>query len=142
MIRLVYDPETSEADLGRADDGGIEEGHELETAVLISLFTDRRVSETEVPPGTSRAGWWGDAYADEEGDEIGSRLWLLRRGLDVPDAPVRAAEYSREALRWLVDDGVASEVDATARRLRTGVLVIEPVIHLTNGAVVRYEVEV
>ncbi|MEQ9073339.1 MAG: phage GP46 family protein [Sandaracinaceae bacterium] len=142
MIRLVYDVETSEADLGRADDGGIEEGHELETAVLISLFTDRRVSETEVPAGTSRAGWWGDAYADEEGDEIGSRLWLLRRGLDVPDAPVRAAEYAREALRWLVDDGLATEVEASARRLRSGVLVIEPVITLTSGTVVRYEVEV
>lgn len=142
MIRLVYDPETFEADLGRADDGGVEEGRELETAVLISLLTDRRVSESEVPEGQSRAGWWGDAYADEEGDEIGSRLWLLERGTDVPDAPVRAAAYAREALRWLVDDGLATDVDATARRLRPGVLLIEPVIHLLDGTIVRYEVEV
>lgn len=146
MIRLIYDAELGEADLGAADDGGIEEGHELETAVLISLFTDRRVTLEELPSdrddGMDRGGWWGDAYAEEEGDEIGSRLWLLEHGIDTPDAPVRAAAYAREALAWMVEDGLARSVDATATRNGAGRIDLVPVITLTDGTVQRYPFEV
>ena len=52
----------------------------LQTAVLVSLFSDRRVREDELQPGVStRRGWWGDRLSDDN-DEIGSRLWLLRQG--------------------------------------------------------------
>lgn len=147
MIRLIYDFDLAEADLGAAEDGGVEEGHELETAVLVSLFTDRRVDESELPPGVSgsqvdRAGWWGDAYAEEEGDEIGSRLWLLEHGIDLPDAPVRARSYTLEALEWMVTDGVARSVEATATRVRPGHIEIRPTITLTDGTVLRYGFEV
>ena len=51
----------------------------LDTAILISLFTDARVREDELPPGhTWRRGWWGDDVEDEP-DITGSKLWLLRR---------------------------------------------------------------
>ena len=50
------------------------------TAVLISLFTDKRVELAELPAGeTDRRGWVGDLLSDIEGDEIGSKLWLLER---------------------------------------------------------------
>lgn len=145
MIRLVYDTELGEADLGAADDGGIEEGHELETAVLISLFTDRRVTAEELPAGgdaMDRGGWWGDAYAEEEGDEIGSRLWLIEQGIDLPDTPVRARAYAIEALEWMVEDGLALAVDATAVRNGAGRIDLVPVITLTDGTVKRYPLEV
>ena len=59
------------ADL-QAEDG-------LDTAILVSLFTDARVREDELPPGhTWRRGWWGDGV-DDEPDTTGSKLWVLRR---------------------------------------------------------------
>ena len=67
-----------------ADDG-------LETAVLLSLFSDRRAREEEIPPGqTWRRGWWGDLLADDQ-DQIGSKLWLLEREKQSPTVLVRAA---------------------------------------------------
>lgn len=84
----------------------------LETAVILSLFTDRRAEDDDVlPDGTDdRRGWWGDAYPDIDGDRIGSRLWLLHREKDAQRAVNRAREYADEALRWLIDDGIARQV--------------------------------
>ena len=51
----------------------------LQTAVLVSLFTDRVASPDFVPPAGSpqdRRGWWGDTYRRRP---IGSRLWQLYR---------------------------------------------------------------
>lgn len=91
-----------------ADDG-------LETAIVLSLFTDRFAEADEVPSGAaSRRGWWGDSYGDLPGDRIGSRLWLLAREKAVPEVLRRAEAYASEALQWLIDDGIASAVSVVA----------------------------
>jgi phage gp46-like protein len=83
----------------------------LESAVVMSLFTDRLA---EGDSGGPRRGWWGDTYADVPGDQIGSRLWLLAREKQLPAVLVRVEDYATEALQWLIDDGVAAAVDAQA----------------------------
>lgn len=95
----------------------------LETAVVLSLFTDRQADagDTSVQP-TARRGWWGDAYPDVQGDRIGSRLWQLAREKQTPAVLARAELYATEALQWLVDDGVASGVAVVGEWVRTGVL--------------------
>ncbi len=57
----------------------------LETAVIISLFTDRRAGENDELPATEtdRRGWWGNTLQDAD-DEIGSKLWLLCREKQLP----------------------------------------------------------
>lgn len=83
----------------------------LETAISLSLFTDSRIAEEELPIGeTERRGWWGDDIADTQGDQIGSKLWLLERMKATPLTRAKAEEYARSALKWLVDDGVAVSV--------------------------------
>ena len=93
----------------------------LETAVLISLFTDRRANIDDPLPdsnNTSRRGWWGDLASPEvEGDQIGSRLWLLEREKTLESVLTRAKQYTIEALQWLIDDGVAEKVDVSTERL-------------------------
>lgn len=92
-----------------ADDG-------LETAVILSLFTDARALDDDVlPPGqTDRRGWWGDAWPAAEGDRFGSRLWLLRSSKQLQQSLNLAQEYAEEALAWLIKDGVASLVEVDA----------------------------
>ena len=91
------------ADL-QADDG-------LETAIILSLFTDARVREDELPSGhTWRRGWWGDAV-DDEPDTTGSKLWTLRRSKATQEDLVKARAYIREALRWMIRDGAAIGFD-------------------------------
>lgn len=88
----------------------------LPRAVLISLFTWRRANADDDLPGNNRYGWWGDTYPQNNNDLIGSRLWLLGRSKLLPQTVLRAKEYAEEALSWLVDDGVAAQVQVTAER--------------------------
>lgn len=81
----------------------------LETAVAISLFTDAR-DENPDDPG-DRRGWWGDTF-----EEFGSRLWLLTREKTTPEVLDRAERYARQALQWLLDDGIASACTISAER--------------------------
>ena len=85
-----------------------EEG--LETAVLISLFTDRRANEDDelINAGEYR-GWWGDLLSED--DQIGSRLWLIKGQKATQSNVILAKEYIQEALQWMLDDGVVAKID-------------------------------
>lgn len=102
----------------------------LETAVIISLFTDLRAGENDELPATEtdRRGWWGNTLQDDD-DHIGSKLWLLRREKQLASVVVRAEEYARTALRWMSRDGVAKRVEVTGSIPRTGWLLLDIKIH-------------
>jgi len=102
----------------------------LQTAVILSLFCDRRAEADDVLPDASgdRRGWWADAWPDVAGDLWGSRGWLLERAKELPEVERRAEAYAEQALAWLIADGVASAVRASAQRLRRGVLALRIVI--------------
>ena len=132
-----------DADLGAADlvidgaDLAADDG--LATAVILSLFTDRRVAEDELPPfETARRGWWGDSLA-EDGDEIGSKLWLLAREKRTPAVLVRAEEYAGEALAWLADDDLARAVSVSAAWTGGGWLCLSVAVDLGEGSAREYQ---
>lgn len=112
----------------------------LETAVLISLFSDRLAGQDDALPDNSshRRGWWGDSFADIDGDLIGSRLWLLSREKQLAATLQRAREYAREALRWLVDDGIARSVDVDAEFPQQGQLALAVTINRAVTGPVRF----
>lgn len=89
----------------------------LQTAVTISLFTDRRVSAEELPQGeTDRRGHWGDVLNDDN-DKIGSKLWTLEREKITPQLLEDFKTYCDEALQWFVDDEIAQSVTVTVERI-------------------------
>ncbi|CAI1575091.1 Phage protein GP46 [Serratia proteamaculans] len=103
-ISSFWDVERLAADW-REGRGDLMNGDDLQTSIIISLFTDRAARDDDDIESDDRRGWWGDA--DEEND-IGSRLWLLRRQKLTQSVAQKAEDYSREALQWLVTDGVVS----------------------------------
>lgn len=119
----------------------------LTTAVILSVFTDRRAHADDVLPGAAqgsgqsanRRGSWHDNVLPITGDLEGARLWLLSRNKRTPDVLARAREYAEEALAWLVDDGIAARVVATAdwHPVRTDWLVLRVSIDRAVGG--RYE---
>lgn len=119
-----------------ADDG-------LETAVILSLFTDARASDDDpLPFGESdRRGWWADAFPSVDRDRIGSRLWLLRREKQTQDTLNRAREYAEEALAWLIADGVARSVEVESFIVRNGVLGLSVVIQRPDASIARFRYE-
>ena len=113
----------------------------LETAVIISLFTDRRASPEQIPvelPQDDQRGYWGDVRPAVEGDETGSLLWLLAREKQLPATLARAQQYAAEALRWMVDDLIATGVDVVAEFVAQGWMTLAIDIYRPNGSPVRY----
>ncbi len=96
--------------------GGLDASQQLATAVIISLFTDKRAPDGWRPDVIDRRGWWGDAVASEgeEPEEIGSHLWLLRNEVATEQVAERARLYAIEALAWMLRDQVAASVTVTA----------------------------
>ncbi|RJX19022.1 MAG: hypothetical protein C4575_09340 [Desulforudis sp.] len=118
----------------------------LTTAVIVSLFTDRRAEDDDVLPDSAngdKRGWWGDLVSPEvEGDRIGSRLWLLEREKTTPETLIRAREYIEQALEWLVDDGVAAKVEIEVERtgaVETPILAFRARIFRSDGTVTAYK---
>lgn len=125
---------------GRGDwsvtQGALTSGNDLHTAVLISLFTDRRAAPSDViPDGTSdRRGWWADIDTNGNLDEWGSRLWLLDRSKSPTQAVLnQAVGYCKEALQWLLDDGVAANIDVIAAWNAPNYLAIQVTIFKVDG---------
>lgn len=114
-LALVWKDEAFAADLALDGQDLLNEGG-LRTAVILSLFTDRRArADDDLPEaGADRRGWWADALAEGEDGPIGSRLWLLEREKQLPSVVARAREYAEEALAWLVRDRIASAVAVEA----------------------------
>lgn len=115
-IALAFDPLNLTADLtivgGRlATDAG------LTTAVLVSIFTDRRAEADDpldpLADDGDRRGWVGDLL-EEPGDRWGSRLWLLARAKLTEETRLLVEQYVAESLSWAIDKGVADRVDVKA----------------------------
>lgn len=121
-------------DLAR-DDG-------LESAVLVSLFTDRRADPEQLRAGddaTDLRGWWGDFNPDVVGDQSGSLLWLLQREKQTRETLARARQYAEQALAWMVQDRVARRVTVTTEYGGPGVMRIGVEIDRPDSTRVRYQ---
>lgn len=122
-----------QADLG-LDGAALATDDGLQTAIIVSLFTDARARDDDpLPAPEDRAGWWGDAVAPIAADRIGSRLWLLRREKRLASVVARAREYAAEALAWLTEDGVAEKVEVFAEAVGDQTLAIEVFITRPGG---------
>lgn len=114
-VAIIWNPQLGMADmLIAANDLSTDSG--FETAVLLSLFTDRHADDGDDLPdgGNDLRGWWADAVPVIDGDLMGSRLWLLDRSKQMPATLQRAEKYALEALQWFLDDGVAASVVVAA----------------------------
>jgi phage gp46-like protein len=107
-------------------------GTDLVTAVLISLFTDRAAHPDDVIPDGSQdpRGFWND----DPQYLIGSRLWLLDRAKKTDATLSLAQGYIEEALQWLKDDGVASDIELTLTWSRRGTLSAQIVVYAPESA--------
>lgn len=139
--RLIrFDPHTLTGDLVLdGDSGTIVTTDGLDTAVTISLFTDKRARDDDELPDNSgdRRGWCLTARqreVDSEAEEIGSWLWLLGREKQIPSVVARAKGYAEDALAWMVRRKVAAKVTVTAEIARPGMLGLLVEIVRRDGA--------
>jgi len=107
----------------------------LETAVLISLFTDRYLAESELPDGAdSQRGWWGDEFLPITGDKIGSKIWAFSRAKINGETASALQVRAKQALNWMIQDGVASKIDVSTQVLATTINIIIKISRPANGS--------
>jgi len=124
MADVLINVTESGADLLAAS-GDLQLDLGLETAVLSSLYTDRRALDSdEIPVLGDPRGYWGDTPTDR----WGSRLWLLDRSKRIQDTLTLAQQYAQEALAWLLSDGIAAMVSVGAEWGPSGELQISVTI--------------
>lgn len=116
----------------------------LQTAVILSLFTDARAGQDDALPfnQTDRRGWVGDEFMGADADVWGSRLWLLYSSKSNADVLEMAAFYAREALGWMVRAGIAASASATAMWVgeRSDRLAVRPMIYKPGQLAPVYDV--
>jgi phage gp46-like protein len=110
-LKLKYYPESGFYDLD-LEEGDIKREDGIKTSVLISILTDRIIlEESEQPNGPEdRRGFWGDDLQKVKNDFIGSKAWASFRNKKTPSNVNTLKERLEDCLKWLVLDGVASEV--------------------------------
>lgn len=115
------------------ENGQLREDRGLETAIIQSLFTDRRAKpDDQLPHGHSdRRGWFGNRFILER-DQVGSRLWLLSREKQTKEVVNRAREYIKESTNWLVEQGIATQVDIHVEIIGQGTLGFRLTVHKPN----------
>lgn len=145
LPQRVFDQREGDIDLSLINGAGgltvissdLERDPSFETAILISLLTDKRAREYDIlpdPHGSPR-GWWADAV---QRDEIGSKLWLLERSKLDARATERAEHYVLDALSWMIEDGVAIKIETKASILSKDALGISISIYRTTDLVSKY----
>lgn len=135
-MRMQWDASRRSFDLVRTPEGGLDASDPLGGAVIASLFTDLTADPADMTPdlGNDRRGWWADAGRFGI-DRMGSLIWLEHRNKLTDPVRRRVEEKAAAALDWLIDDGIASEVEVVAsfpRELRDGLL-LEVVVTQPNG---------
>lgn len=111
----------------------------LDSAIFVSLFSDRRARADEVPDPLRRRGWIGDLVAEVPGDLHGSGLWFFEQSRTTAEVAVSLRIEAQAALEWMIDEGLASSVaagvvyDPAARRMSLSVELSEPL----GGSVIR-----
>ena len=96
----------------------------IETAILVSLFTDRRADKNDELPSdvTDLRGWWGDLSQGDKGYHIGSLLWLHGREKVTPRAIALVQERVEAALAWFIELGLAMRVDVLVEVIRNSIV--------------------
>lgn len=127
MLKLGWNNETGTSDFQVvAETGALAEDEGLDTVVLLSLFTDAEATAAEIAAAglDEQRGWWGDSETlrDAGAPRLGSKLWLLARHPLTLATQRRAEGYARDALAWLIDQGLAARITVTTTRPRPDML--------------------
>lgn len=107
----------------------------FDTAIFVSLLSDRRANESEVLRPENRRGWIGNE--DTPDFEQGSKIWLFEQSRLTTNVLNDISSAAKDSLEWLVQDGFAKSIDSViATRTLTGVT-LEVVIRRPNSEVDR-----
>ena len=100
-------------DFDFASNGDFETTAGLDTALLMSIYVDKRAEASEIPAPQMRRGWWGNLVGSYINYQIGSKLWLLMQARRNNVTLNLAKTYAFDCLQWLTEDQLATRINVT-----------------------------
>lgn len=140
LQQLDFPAYAVELDWLLSDRNLIEDGYDLQSAVIVALGTDMLApvdEELPDPNTTDRRGWWGDMDADViwGGWPVGCLLWLLVRqkitgvGARQGSTVAKADGWTRDAMQPFTQRRIASRIDVEADQTRIDRIDVSVVIY-------------
>lgn len=110
-IDFFYNSNDGYWDLALTDEGDLVGSNSIDTAVLMSLFTDKRADKSEIRKATQRRGWVGNLFNNNENYEIGSKIWIhSNQGRMQADNLNNIVDDAKDSLNWLLEDGIVDQM--------------------------------
>ena len=123
---------TTDYDFDIDEDGDIKTADFFDTAILYSLFGERRANPDEVVEPQRRRGWIGNIDY-----ENGSKLWLFSQSRLTRDTLNRIEDEAKKSLQWLVNDGYAVAIDPPVASVSGGRVSLEITIRRSRDKIAR-----
>ena len=135
-VRIFWDNSQAIGDWQLAE-GDLQTGQDLETACLVSLFSDALATPDFIPTdGTNdRRGWWADYYAPRP---LGSNLWQLDRAKTTRANLGLAQSTVQACLQWLIDDGVVASIVVNTQYITRTMMGIAVALRKPDGTQSRF----
>ncbi len=105
----------------------------FDTAIIVSLFAERRADESEVVESRLRRGWIGNEGTPNF--EIGSKIWLYEQSRLTRTVINGITIAARQALQTLVDEGFATQIKSVDAVITTTGISLNVIINRPNSKV-------
>lgn len=108
---LVDNPDAGvRFDIAIDDTGDILTADQFDTAIIVSLFTDKRALPSQVLENALRRGWIGSEFTP--GFEMGSQLWIFSQARLTRDTINAMISIANESLKWMISSNLAISTKA------------------------------
>ena len=91
----------------------------FDTAIDMSILSQRRASEDEIPLPQFRRGWIGDLDQDFP---IGSKVWLFDQSRRMQSTLTGIQEAAEAGVAWFLEESLVDEIEVVAEFTKDGVL--------------------
>lgn len=122
-------------DIAFGDDGDFVKTQGFDTSLKIAIFEERRASSSEVPNVLQRRGWIGNVNADDQGFEIGSKIWIYLQSRLTNSTISSIKKAAQESLQYLIDDGLAKNVNVEILSVTSVKISVKATIEFSNSIV-------
>lgn len=85
----------------------------LDSAIIISILTDARASESQIQLPQQRRGWPGNVASIVPGRQLGSLLWLTDQRRLTAQTLNAVVDYVHKALSWITEDTLLKTINTS-----------------------------
>lgn len=107
---LLTRPVNGHFDFSIAANGDVNQVDFFDTAILVSLYEEKRAASSEVELPELRRGWIGNESTPEF--ERGSKIWLYEQSRLNREVINNIISAANESLGWLIDQNFADAVQS------------------------------